>query len=244
MCIRDRMPAEPYKIIEAYDPASSAWSEIASLPDKHGSVWGGVLGQEETGKIYLIGGMRTDAGKTFVSKISNKMSAYDTVLGNWISCSDLESGRTCFGYAMLDKKIYVMGGSSDSGVVDHTSIYDTVSNQWRKGAAMPQARVHFQTTQVGGKIFAIGGKSPKGACDAVICYDPAGDSWTSSPGLSPLRTLTAQACVGSDIYVFGGTSSDESIVDSIDKFDTNTCTWSSGASLPFMRKQMMAIGAQ
>ena len=78
-----------------------------------------------------------------------------------------------------------------------------------------------------GKIFAIGGKSPKGACDAVICYDPAGDSWTSSPGLSPLRTLTAQACVGSDIYVFGGTSSDESIVDSIDKFDTNTCTWSS-----------------
>eukprot|EP00658_Telonema_sp_P-2_P022733 TRINITY_DN19096_c0_g1_i2.p2 TRINITY_DN19096_c0_g1~~TRINITY_DN19096_c0_g1_i2.p2 ORF type:complete len:242 (-),score=58.75 TRINITY_DN19096_c0_g1_i2:304-1029(-) len=239
------MPASPYKTIEMFDPETGGWSDVTSLPDKHGYAWPGVLAQPETGKIFVICGLTTADGDSFVSSLSTKVSAYDTVLGNWINCADLDAkGRACFGCAMLDKKIYIAGGTDGTGISQNANVYNTVSNQWSQLATMPEGRVHFQMSVVGDKLWAIGGKSARGVCADMLSYDPAADSWTTCPGLSPARANTAQASLGPYIFVFGGSmAEDESVVDSVDRYDLHTQSWTKITTLPFKRKQMMAVAA-
>lgn len=184
------------------------------------------------------------AGKSFVSKCSTKVSAFDTALCNWIPCADIDDkGRASFGSALLNKKIYIAGGTDGDGVTANANVYDTVSNEWSKVAAMPVGRVHFQMSVLGGKLWAVGGKTASGIADSVASYDPQTDSWSSCSGLSPARVNTAQASAGQFIFVFGGSLADETVVDSIDKFDASTQTWSKVQALPFKRKQIMAGAA-
>ena len=69
----NRMPKNPFKTIEALDPATAKWETVTKLPEKHGSVWPGIIGDPETGKIYVICGLMATAGKSFVSKCSTKV---------------------------------------------------------------------------------------------------------------------------------------------------------------------------
>jgi N-acetylneuraminic acid mutarotase len=64
--------------------------------------------------------------------------------------------------AVLDGKIYALGGNDGVGWSASVEVYDPATNAWTSSVPMPLGRVEFAAAAVGGKIYAIGGTSDRG----------------------------------------------------------------------------------
>ena len=62
--------------------------------------------------ILLIGGMSKDG------KISKDVNIYNTKLNQWYSGNSINTARMGFGVTIIDNKIYIAGGTSNSGLLD------------------------------------------------------------------------------------------------------------------------------
>lgn len=131
------------------------------------------------GKLYAIGGY-TMATLAEVLTAQNTVQVYTPGASSWIATGDnggpaaMPTKRFNFGTAVVNDRIYVMGGIDDQGRCLRTvEIYDPTSNQWSIGAPMPTARSALSLVVQQGRIFALGGVEASGrACRVVEVYAP------------------------------------------------------------------------
>lgn len=88
----------------AYDPASNTWSRKADLPPDVVGVQSPVL-RAVNGKLYLIGGHNSQIHETF-----NRTFEYNPATNNWIEKAPMPTIREDMASAVVNEKIYVMGG--------------------------------------------------------------------------------------------------------------------------------------
>src|SRR5690349_293783 len=75
--------------------------------------------------------------------------------GVWQKRAPMPTARTEVAAAVLDGKIYVIGGyQKGAGLVEE---YDPEKNVWRRRAALPKPLHHVGAAAVNGKIYVIGG---------------------------------------------------------------------------------------
>jgi N-acetylneuraminic acid mutarotase len=166
---------------------------------------------------------------------------------SWTSKAPMNEARSSLGVAVVNGKIYAIGGSTQSGSmpnsipstvygfkgtmgVDTNEEYDPATDTWETKTPMPTARGWLTAGVVNGKIYLIGGE-PNGTLNEV--YDPATDSWiTKTPAPTALSWTWASsatsAVFNSKIYFVGGEGSGK--LNQI--YDVETDKWSSGASSP------------
>ncbi len=167
----------------------------------------------------------------------------------------MNHARAYLGVAVVDGKIYAIGGDEGSetgncmtgtamtnNVVNYTEEYDPAQNIWTQKADMPTKRALFGTAVYGGKIFCIGGyngatvvtgpeswdwKTEYYDVVANEVYDPASNSWQTMAALPTPRYSTATNIVDGKIYVIGGhTMTDLYITLSITEvYDPATDSW-------------------
>ena len=108
----------------------------------------------------------------------------------WEVISQLPTGRSAFSAAVVDGKIYVIGGtlfeneSSGPFGLSTVEVYDPHNNSWKKVADMPTPRSNAGAAVVDGKIYIVGGfaatdrrmESTK-ILKVVEVYDPQTDTW-------------------------------------------------------------------
>lgn len=199
-----------------YSPATQTWSSIPSLPvgEKRGSAAVGVYNN----KIILAGGM-TDL-ELFPNGSQNSVavvSIFDTVLKRWMrvprKAKYLPEGRDHAGAAVVDEKLYVLGGRNQgqANVKDTVYILDLcdLESGWKiSNARMPTARGGVAAGVVGRKVYVFGGEGDQavksGVFDEVELYDTARDKWTSAGTMRIPRHGTYAVGVGKRIYVPGG----------------------------------------
>ena len=137
---------------------------------------------------------------------------YDPATDSWTTRKPMPTPRSSFGIAVVDKKIYVIGGFPNPIFPNGLNeVYDTVTDTWETKASMPTARDALCANVVGGKICCIAGMAVPKLIDANEVYDPSTDSWTIKAPMPDfnrfgLADLTS-AVVDNKIYVFGGGSS-------------------------------------
>jgi N-acetylneuraminic acid mutarotase len=198
-----------------YDPTANRWSDGVPLP--HPSAEG--VFAAIAGRLYLVGGRtrQHEAARHFNEHMDTARGlVFDPSTGRWSSIANAPTARNSTAAAVIDGKLFVVGGrqalkQADGSLrqvnVPHLEVYDPASGRWTMRAPMPQAQGGLAAAAHGGKLYVFGGEQwvpeQKVFADAWL-YDPAIDRWSALPPLPTPRHGLGAASVGDRIHVFGG----------------------------------------
>ncbi|MGB3681952.1 MAG: malectin domain-containing carbohydrate-binding protein [Rubrobacteraceae bacterium] len=194
-------PDPSVNTVYIYDPETDSFSRGAPMPAGRDRGAGGVAAYE--GKIYYAGGLREGSAVSWFDR-------YDPETDSWTQLPDMPRARDHFQSAIVDGKLYAIGGRDTN--VDATTTKADVYNlaggtevAWKTlDTALPTARGGFATAVLGKEILVIGGEGGGNAYDLVEAYDTAANSWRA---LAPMPTarhgVQAVACNGG-VYIAGG----------------------------------------
>lgn len=146
----------------------------------------------------------------------------------WQVISELPTQRSGFATAVVDGKIYLIGGTlfeHERGVrradlpgiwqgpfgMSLVEVYDPQTSTWQRVADMPTARSEPMTAVVDGKIYVLAGyvgKDNRGVnlknLKVVEMYDPQTDTWVRKQDMPIPRIQFGIGVVAGKIYAIGG----------------------------------------
>ena len=123
----------PTNRVDVYDPAADSWQQMAAMPTARSSHAAAVL----DGKIYVTGGNLNGHRPGVVLEYSDALEAYDPVNNTWTTLASLSEYRASHASTVVNGKLYVFGGYSDSGRMDLVEVYSPASNSWASAASVP-----------------------------------------------------------------------------------------------------------
>jgi hypothetical protein len=94
------------------------------------------------------------------------------VENSWTSKAPMHEARSNLGVAVVNGKIYAIGGNTQSGIVGTNEEYYPETEPWTYKTPMPTPRDGFGIAVYQNKIYCIGGVN----CNATEVYDPATDT--------------------------------------------------------------------
>ncbi|MGY8615267.1 Kelch repeat-containing protein [Bacillus velezensis] len=141
--------------IFCYDTESKIWSQKRDLPVPIG----GATAQTFNGKIYIIGGANSILmpPKTTYDSIYE----YDPETDIWLEKNKLLTGVQYTTSALLDGKIYILGGGSSSNkeVTSEVQVYNPKDNSVTELKGFTNKRMAASAASIGSKLYIIGGQS-------------------------------------------------------------------------------------
>ncbi|MGH1419162.1 MAG: Kelch repeat-containing protein [Hyphomicrobiaceae bacterium] len=203
--------------VNVFDSENMTWSTGPSLPQPRGEQVAVVVGQN----IFVIGGRvkKTPNSGTFFEHIdTNLNTCFLATAKKWMPCAPMPTARNSHAAAVIDGKIYVVGGRRnvfDAGgrvTIDNLAIlevYNPEANSWTTRAPMPIAQGGLAAAAHSGRLYVFGGEqfTPHQKVFAnVWVYDPGLDHWSALPPLPTPRHGLAAAAIGQEIYAIGGAS--------------------------------------
>jgi hypothetical protein len=163
----------------------------------------------------------------------------------WVSKAPMQEARSDVGVAVVNGKIYAIGGrNSTYSLVSNNEMYDPSSDTWTTLASMPTARARFGIAACQNKIYVIGGTTGSvpivgGLALAVSVvtgvnevYDPATDTWETKAQMPTARDVLKANVVDGKIYLIGGSSGLNQI------YNPNSDSWTTGVSIPTPRNNL------
>jgi N-acetylneuraminic acid mutarotase len=172
------------------------------------------------GTIYAVGGTTRGLDKLGL------VEAYDTSTDTWTRRADLPTPRNALSTAVVDGKVYAIGGwgydQPEGGweSIDRTKAgqdfstveaYDPKTDTWTARADMPTPRSHMTVSAYGGKIYATGGgarivagRSVGEWVQQLEVYDTATNRWARAADLPTPRSVLSSSVVDGRLYVMGG----------------------------------------
>ena len=134
----------------------------------------------------------------------------------------MNQARSGLGVAVVNGKIYAIGGVTSNGFVPSSpgsavyagttpvavtgtnEEYDTETDTWKYKTPMPTPRAVFTTVVYQNKIYCIGGKTNDTYTGVTEVYDPATDTWETKTSTPTARGWLGAQVVGNKIHVMGG----------------------------------------
>jgi N-acetylneuraminic acid mutarotase len=186
-----------------FDPASSSWTMLPSMPTARGGVAGQVLGD----RIYVMGGM--NAGGASIATVE----VFDPAASAWTSSPAMITRRDNPGTAVLDGKLYVFGGRTReadgttlNGTLSSVEMFDPAFGSWVSKAPMPTGRRTMVVGTLGGRAQVMGGERTidGGTFPQNEEYDPVTNSWRPLSAMPTPRHGAVAGTIGGVVYVVGG----------------------------------------
>jgi N-acetylneuraminic acid mutarotase len=171
------------------------------------------------------------------SLIFNVASA--TTESYWSNGAPMPTARSEVTSAVLDGKIYVVGGfengHSTTSVVE---VYDPVANEWTTVAPLPQPLDHTAAAAFDGKLYVVGGGylDRDSLSDRLFIYNPTSDNWTEGANLPNARGAMTANFINGVLYVVGGVDSQKTL-SSILAHNISSNTWSEKAPMPTTERE-------
>jgi N-acetylneuraminic acid mutarotase len=166
------------------------------------------------GRLHLVGGY----GEQRVDRPYHHV--YDQAADAWTVGPPLPRGANHVGVAVLDGRLYAIGGHVEQNRRPHADCFvsDLAAPEWRKIAPLPQACGAVACVALAGRLHAVGGAvgdtfATKKSVDWHLVYEPAADRWERRAPMPTGRDHTGTLAVGSAIHVVGGR---------VDSFHTNS----------------------
>ena len=170
----------------------------------------------------------------------------------WEVISQLPTKRSAFSTAVVDDKIYLIGGNlfeNRKGPfgVSLVEIYNPENNSWRRGADMPTARAKPATAVIDGRIYVIGGYAGidnRGENFKILkiveVYDSQTDTWDRKQDMTLSRFGFGIGVVKKKIYVMGGKNpfEDPWRLDRVEIYDPASDRWAERANMPTIRSDV------
>lgn len=170
---------------------------------------------------------------TLIMSTTPVMVFAETTTDKWVTKAPMVTPRYNFQTAVVDGKIYAIGGQNGSNALATVEVYDPITNKWAAKASMSTPRNGFLSEVVNGKIYAIGGSSNSGTTLSVEKYDPISDTWTYMTPLSEAKNYNSQiAVLDGKIYVMGGLYNS-----SVEEYDPENNVWAKKAPMTTARSE-------
>ncbi|ODS41139.1 MAG: hypothetical protein A7315_02135 [Candidatus Altiarchaeales archaeon WOR_SM1_79] len=208
----------------------SIWTKMTDMPTARLGLGTALV----DGKIYAIGGLRTE-----IQPLST-VEVYDPTTNTWTEKTHMPTARGTFGCAVVDGKIYAIGGGvTGSYNLSTVQMYDPATDTWTRKASMPTPRSCVAASTVNGKIYVIGGTKGESGILAGIStveeYDPATDTWTRKKDMPTPRWSLGTCVVDGMIYAIGGNIQYPNIASAVEVYDPSTDNWTKKTSMPTAR---------
>ena len=197
-----------------YDPGTDRWHEGKPMPTaRHG-----LTAHFVNGTLYVIGGKNKEL-MGFAHENLNINEAYNPKTDSWTSKAPMPTPRHHIASAVVDGKIYVIGGRHtglQQTQLDNNEMYDPFSDTWTSKAPMPTNRSGLAAAaSADGNVYVFGGEDLEKACHTVpnssrIVYDnnekynPRIDQWTLESPMPTARNTPSVQFANSSMYVIGG----------------------------------------
>lgn len=174
---------------------------------------------EDTSKLWVKG---KKADKVNIGTSIN-------IAGNIVKAPvELEEAAMSMGTAEVNKKVFILGGSTLSGALDTITEYDTEAETIRvlEDVRLPKTISDTACVAVGEKIYCFGGFSDsKYLTDIVEFNTKTHECKTLTEAKLPVACSNmAAAVIGTSIYLIGGYTQNGKRLDTILEFDTESNT--------------------
>jgi len=185
------------------------WLARAALPlPRSEMAWAVEMG----GKMHVVGGYAEQR----VDRPYHQV--YDPKADRWSDEAPLPRGANHVGVAVLDNRLYAIGGHLDQNRKPDAQCFVYDGTRWSPIAPLPDRCGASGCTGLNGRMHAIGGAvgdtSPtKKSVDWHLAYDPKTDRWEKLAPMPTGRDHTGTLTVGGVIHVIGGR---------VDNFHTNS----------------------
>jgi N-acetylneuraminic acid mutarotase len=152
-------PCTPLGSLEVYDPATDTWdTSLPAMPTPRV----GPAAAAIDGKLYVVGG--ADFGVPASGPQHNvffaTLEVYDPALKTWDTTrASMPTARREPAAAVLDGRLYVMGGMGVAGVTGVVEAYDPCTNAWSPVAPLPTPRSSAVAGVLGRTIHLVGGRA-------------------------------------------------------------------------------------
>jgi N-acetylneuraminic acid mutarotase len=156
---------------------------------------------------------------------------------SWTTLTPMPTARGDLGAAVVNGKIYAIGGLSGDVPVRNNEQYDPVANSWTVEMPMPTARSGFAIAVFDGKIYVIGGTVGNGFVGNNEVYDPSTNTWETKASMPTPRSDLSANVVNDRIYLIGGkkysnTNPYFSETGINEVYDPTNDSWTTKASIP------------
>ena len=115
------------------------------------------------GRFYAVGG-RIDG--SYARNLATN-EAYDPAADRWDERAPMPTARSGIAAALLEGRIFIVGGEAPSGTFHQVEAYDAASNGWTSHLRMPTARHGLGAVAVAGRIYVISGGPRPGASSSA-----------------------------------------------------------------------------
>jgi len=206
---------KPEASVYSYDFMTARWSALSDLPVPRGEHVAAAV----DGRIYVIGGRvgGTASAATYQEhRDTSRVDIFDPATGKWSRGTDAPTARNSAASAVIDGRIYVVGGrqylAQPNGKavnvnVASLEVFDPMTGLWSVMAPMPQAAGGLAAAAVDGKLYVVGGEQwapTKKVFAEGWVYDPAADKWDAMPDLNVPRHGLAAAAIEGRFFALGG----------------------------------------
>ena len=126
----------------------------------------------------------------------------------WTSMAHMPTARGGLGVAVVNGKIYAIGGVNNDTQLAVNEEYDPATDTWKTREPMPTARSGSAVAVYQSKIYVIGGTVGTGEnvafTGATEVYDPATNTWETKTSMPTPRADLSANTVNGKIYLIGG----------------------------------------
>lgn len=214
---------DDYNTLYEYDPSTDSWTKKASTLAGMGTVITGGGAAAANGKLYTFGGGYLKDENNFVTTYN--VQEYDPSTDKWVLKGELPKKNYAFGMAVIDNKIYIVGG--EASVLEE---YDPEANEWTEKSGPDIYYQDAGTIAVDGMIYAFSGARSQ----FVSVYDPKTDVWTLKSPIITSRIHIFPVEAGGLIYAINGIKmAGMKYSNDVEVYDPENDSWSAKSKSPF-----------
>ncbi|NWT47439.1 KLHL4 protein, partial [Chroicocephalus maculipennis] len=155
---------------------------------------------------------------------------YDLRTNSWIQIGTMNGRRLQFGVAVIDNKLYIVGGRDGLKTSNIVECFNPITKVWTIMPPMSTHRHGLGVAMLEGPMYAVGGHDGWSYLNTVERWDPQARQWNYVASMSTPRSTVGVAALNSKLYAVGGRDG-SSCLKSMECFDPHTNKWSICASM-------------
>jgi N-acetylneuraminic acid mutarotase len=164
---------------------------------------------------------------------------------SWTNGVSMPTPRSELAGAVLDGKIYIVGGLiSESVPTNVVEVYDPKIEKWVTVAPLPEPLDHTAASSYNGKLYVVGGYNENELpSNKLFIFDPSANKWQEGkPMPTPRAALTANFIDGI-LYAVGGKNKQlmgyfNETLSTNEAYNPQTNTWTHKTSMPTPRHHL------